>query len=207
LKTSGHRVIVGVMRSFALLLLTGMAGLLVASAGSAAPGDFPIPPCSPTVTTDCIVSVERNGAVIPPSSYTDPTEPYVVSAVGNDDGTTRQYSFTVSRSLTNPDPFSLDPTDIWEVVIDTGSTVPYSTFERGRDVAVSRTVDGSGDHRVVFKMQPVRMAVTAHGCHGTGACGGPMSAADKDHSGYLDGWISDVGFISDPLDRAARRGV
>ena len=149
-----------------------------------------------------MVSVTRNGSAVPYPSA--PADPYRVDASTWMDGTTRKFNFTVSRATGSP--FTLDMSDVWTVVLNTGSTYPEETFARGRNVVIVRGGDAAGGHTASFTLQPVRMATTADACGGMGNCGGSTSVAPQLWPGYLDGWTNDLNYLSDPDDAAAMRG-
>lgn len=186
------------MRRLLTVGALALAALAAAPSGAAA---TTLPACSGAAPTKCVVSVARNGA---PVVYpTAPADPYQVSAITWTDAGTHHYNFTVTR--TGVSPFSLDTTDSWSVVLNTGSTYPEETFARGREVAIARG-GSAGSYTVAFTMRPVRMAITEDACGHTGACGGPTSVADRLFTGYLDGWANDLHYVTDPDDAAAMRG-
>jgi hypothetical protein len=95
----------------------------------------------------------------------------------------------------------LTTSETWAVVLNTGPVVPEETFARGQDVAIARGDDGSGNHTVRFTMNPVRMA--DGGCNSSGTC---IPVAPTLRAAYMDGWVDDLAFVTDPEDRAAMRG-
>jgi hypothetical protein len=198
------------MRRSLLLTLVLLAGALpvgVASLGSvanAAP-TIELGPCTSEADTDCIVSVHRNGDPI--SLPTGPSDDYEVFAAYfvNDITGLREYTFSVSRPSGSPGGIhSLDPSDTWKVVLDFGSYYPDETFSRGRSVNVVRSGNATDGFQAAFTMKPVRMATGA--CNSSGECGGPSSEANKLYTGYLEGWINDAAYVTDPDERASRRG-
>ena len=183
-----------------LLSLVGLAfvALCLAPLASAA---TTLPACASVASTKCVVSVARNG--VPITYPTAPADPYQVSAITWTDAGTHHFNFTVTR--TGVSPFSLDTTDTWNVVVNTGATYPEETFARGRGVSIVRG-GSTGSYTVGFTMHPVRMAITDDACGHMGACGGPTSVAPRLFTGYLDGWANDLHYVSDPDDAAAMRG-
>jgi Fibronectin type III domain len=185
-------------------LLGGVLGAVVALA--TAPSALaiivpPLPKCTGVVTTKCVVSVQRDGVEI-----TYPTaggDTYQVSAGTWVEAGTRQYHFTISR--TTGGPFTLEPDVPWSITLNTGAMYPEETFARGKEVTVTRGGSASA-HTVTLTMKPVRMATTNDACGHAGTCGGPTSVAPNLWTGYLDGWVDDLGYISDPDDAAAMRG-
>ena len=181
-----------------LTITVALAALALAPAASAA---TTLPACSGVTPTNCVVSVARNGA---PVTYpTGVGDPYQVSAARWTAGGTHYFNFTVSRTIGG---FTLDVTDTWNIVLNTGSTYPGETFARGHAVSISRGGGLAGGYTVGFTMHPVRMAVTDDACGHNGACGGPTSVAPHLFTGYLDGWVDDLHYITDPDDEAAMRG-
>ena len=196
--TTRRRIMEAMRRTFQLVALAAVA-LAVAPAASAA---TTLPACGVGTPTNCVVSVARNG--VPVTYPTLPADPYQVSALRYTDTGTHHFNFTISR--TSGGPFTLDLTDTWKVVLNTGSTYPEETFARGRTVSISRGGAAAGGYTVAFTMQPVRMAITDDACGHMGTCGGPTSVAPHLFTGYLDGWTNDLHYVSDPDDAAAMRG-
>jgi hypothetical protein len=169
-------------------LVLGLAVAPTAEAnwsGLPACGGAPVPPC--------VVSVERNGSAVGPA---DPSFAFASNAWSDPDGTDH-LNFWVSDGTS-----TLTTSETWEIVLNTGSVFPEETFARGKNVTITRSVTGAGHHRVHFKLDPVRMA--AGGCNSAGACV-PVNP-DPTRLAYLDGWVDDLAFLADPLDRAAMRG-
>lgn len=96
----------------------------------------------------------------------------------------------------------LTTSETWDVVLNTGLVFPEETFARGQNVTITRSVTGARHHRVRFTLDPVRMA--DGGCSPSGAC--PAVNPNPTRVAYLDGWVDDLAYITDPLDRAAMRG-
>jgi hypothetical protein len=96
--------------------------------------------------------------------------------------------------------WTLDYGDTWTFNINTGSTAPSTTFSRGRNVEVTRGGTATS-HTLQVQMQPVRMAYGA--CNSSGGCPGlPTTLA----TGYLEGWVNDLSYVTDPGYAAAQRG-
>ena len=100
-----------------------------------------------------------------------------------------------------PWPFTLNPADLYSITINTGNVVPGETFARGDDVKVDRSTNATGQHIVTFEQYPVRASDDS--CTGAGVC---LMTANRTLPGYVDGWIDNLGYISDPDDEAAMRG-
>src|SRR5262245_66392137 len=111
-----------------LLFLVGLA--LAAAPSASASAATTLPACASLASTNCVVSVARNST---PVAYpTAPGDPYQVSAIRWTDAGTHHFNFTITR--TGLDPFSLDITDVWNVIVNTGTTYPEETFARGQAV-------------------------------------------------------------------------
>ena len=198
------------MKRSLFLTLAVIAGALpvgAASLGSVAHAApvTELPPCGSESDTDCIVSVTRNGT--PVALPTQPSDDFDVFAgyFVNDITGFKEYSFSIKRGQSVPgDPYSLDPADTWEIVLDLGDYYPAETFSRGRNVSVTRSGNATDGFHVGFDLQPVRMATGA--CDSSGSCGGEDSVADTLHTGYIDGWVNELAYVEDPDDKAARRG-
>jgi hypothetical protein len=154
----------------------------------------PVPWCSATVTTQCIVSA-HDGDV--PVTEADPllevtSTRYVL------DGAT---SFHVGVDRRGGGHL-LDPTHAYDVTVNLGSTIAWETFERGHDVQVTR--GGSATSQTVtFRMHPARMDYTDSGCGGTGTC---PAVGQHLVTGYWEATVDDAGFATDATYRAALRG-
>jgi hypothetical protein len=153
-------------------------------------GAAEMPMCG-VVTTNCVVSVEQNGAA--------PTDPFMIFA---DHGAPGYEEYRVEL-MDGSSSFRLDPTDTWSVRLNIGSVAPEQLTARGRNVVVERDVVG-GNHVLTVTMNPVRMATRSAGCDASG-CGGPSATADTIHSGYWGFSANDLAYLSDPDDRAAMR--
>lgn len=179
----------------ALVLLVAVASALLAMPTSAGAIWSGLPACSAATPTQCIDAVSRNGVAVSPS---DPD--YDVQAIRFLRDGAVFYNFSVDRAAGGN---TLDLGDTWSVRLNTGATFPEETFARGRSVLVARGGTAAGGYTAQFTMRPVRMATTVDGCGGTGAC--PADATQL-RPGYLDGWVDDLEYLDDPLDRAAMRG-
>jgi Fibronectin type III domain len=174
--------------------------LAVVAALAAAPSAFgvilpPLPRCTGVVTTNCMVSVFLDDSEQPyPSAVSDP---YQISAVKFPPGDVQNFSFNID---VNGGGWTLPSGGVWEVTINTGASYPGETFSRGRNVTVVRG-GVAGSHTVRFTLQPVRLA--DQGCNSMGVC---VPVAARTFPGYLDGWVDDLSYITDPDDRAAMRG-
>jgi hypothetical protein len=82
-------------------------------------------------------------------------------------GGARYFDFSIQDEHGN---YALDPDDSYEVVLDTGTVYPGEALSAGREVVVTRSVDGSSGHNIVrISMKPVRVADQA--CTSAGVCG------------------------------------
>lgn len=170
----------------AIVVMTALAGTgLVLSGGPAGAGLTKLPPCDGGTTKNCIVHAKRNGADIPlPTAVEDPYVVDVFRSVDSATGT-KSYSLHVTRGG-DAQPFTLDPSDVWDVKINTGGAYPWITFQRGKNVEITRGGNETDGYTIRFVMGPVRMATTEDACGHQNNCGGPESKADKLHTGYLE---------------------
>jgi hypothetical protein len=186
------------MRSRLLLALTAAAAGAVIAAAPA--GAVPLPFCTGGVTTNCVVSVTRDSGTGPvaityPSTAGDPYQVFVdrITAPGSHE----DYWLFVDKMAGG---WTLDYGDTWVFTINTGSTAPATTFTRGRNVTVTR--GGSpGSRTVSVSAQPVRMAFD--GCNSMGSCVGTATTLGP---GYLETYINDLSYVTDPAYEAAQRG-
>jgi hypothetical protein len=171
---------------FALLLALAVAPSAAANwSGLAECGSAPVPPC--------VVSVEREGVAVGPA---DPSFDFFSDAWTDVDGTDH-LKFLVSNGSA-----TLTTSETWDVVLNAGPVFPEETFTRGKNVTITRSVTGAGHHLVGFTLEPVRMAYG--GCNSAGACIPVNPSATR--PAYLEGWVDDLAYVTDPLDRAAMRG-
>jgi Fibronectin type III domain len=152
-----------------------------------------LPECTPAGPRPCVASVERNGSAVGPS---DPSFAFWSDHWVDPDGTNR-YNFWVNNGTS-----SLSTSDSWEIVLNTGAVFPEQTFSRSQNMTIDRGTTGSGDHTVRFKVTPVRVSYGS--CDSSGSC--PMVNPNPTVPAYLDGWVDDAAYFTDPLDRAAIRG-
>ena len=177
-------------RLAAVLVTFTVSLILVPTASAVWDG---LPQCTPAGPRPCVVSVERDGSPVGPSdtSYEFWSDHWV-----DPDGTDHYY-FRVDDGTS-----ALSTSDSWEVVLNTGGVFPEETFSRSQNMTIVRNTTGAGDHTVRFKVDPVRMAFG--GCDSAGSCV-PTNPAPTIPA-YLDAWVDDLAYITDPLDRAAMRG-
>jgi hypothetical protein len=149
--------------------------------------------CGGAVTPPCVVSVERNGTPVGPA---DPSFDFWSDHWVDSDGTNR-YTFWVNDGTS-----SLTTSDNWDVVLNTGSVFPEQTFSRSQNMKITRDTTPSGANTVQFSVTPVRMAYG--GCNSSGAC--TLVNPAPTVTAYLDGWVDDLQYFTDPVDRAAMRG-
>jgi hypothetical protein len=178
----------------------GLGFLVAVFALAAAPSALgvilpPLPACGGATTTNCMLSVKLDGVTQPYPS--NPGDPYQISAVKYPPGDYLNFSFNVD---VNGGGWTLPSGGVWEVTLNTGGAYPGETFSRGRNVTIVRG-GVAGSHTVRFTMQPVRIA--DQGCNSMGVC---IAVAPRTFPGYLDGWVDDLDYITDPDDRAAMRG-
>jgi Fibronectin type III domain len=152
-----------------------------------------LPQCTPSGARPCVVSVERNGTPVGPA---DTSFEFWSDHWVDPDGTNR-YTFWVNNGTS-----TLSTSDSWEVVLNTGSVFPEQTFSRSQNMTINRGTTGSGDHTVRFNVTPVRMSYG--GCNSSGSC--VTVNPNPTVPAYLDGWVDDAAYFSDPLDGAAVRG-
>jgi hypothetical protein len=192
---------VGLLRR-TTILLAALACALAATPAASAHSGFTLEKCDlgPPVVVGppCVVSVKKNGAAIPYNAAPGGSNDLVVATHYHVPGDPAiRFNFSISA----PDgSFTLDRTKRYQVVLNLGAVYPGETFARGHDVRVDRTVAG-GHNIVTFIQNPVRMADDS--CTGAGVC---SMTAIRTSTGYLDGWIDNLTYISDAGDRAAMRG-
>jgi hypothetical protein len=196
-----HAHSVGLLRR-SIIFLAAFACAFAAAAPASAHSEFTLEECDlvPPVIAGppCVVSVKKDGAAIPYNAASGGSDDLVVARHYHVPGDpTVRFNFWISA----PDgSFTLDTTRRYEVALNLGAVYPGETFARGHDVKVDRTVVG-GHNIVTFTQNPVRMADDS--CTGAGVC---SMTASRTSTGYLDGWIDDLRYISAAADRAAIRG-
>ncbi len=178
----GHRLAVAVVGAVALCAAPAAAGAI-------------LPLCSGGTPTTCVVSVKRDGITQPyPGGGGNP---YVIQALKLDPPSNEDFNFSIDKTVGG---WTLELGVPWEITINTGAIAPSQTFSRGRDVTVTRG-GVVGSRTVTFTLSPVRVA--DGGCNSMGVCG---THATTLRPGYLDGWVNDLSYITDPDDVAAMRG-
>lgn len=184
--SAGRPIVRAVTRRLLLTLVLALAAAPAAAAQT-------LPACGGGTTTTCVVSVERNGVTVPYPSGPD----YEILAMEIDPPANEDFYVNVART---GGAWTLDLADVWEITLNTGSVAPSETFARARNVTVERG-GPAGSRTVTFTFQPVRMADDS--CSGAGIC---STTATRLSTGYLDAWVNDLSYISDPADAAAMRG-
>jgi hypothetical protein len=145
--------------------------------------------------TNCVISVKRAGVT---QDYPSDGDPLNISIRELDVGVGSAYDYAINVTGADGAPLTMD--EDWEIAVNLGSTFPGETFSRGREVTVTR--GGSATSRTVtIAFEPVRMAEGP--CGPSGGCP-PIASVLRD--GYLEAWIGDLSYLSDPDDRAAMRG-
>src|SRR5438309_12085428 len=128
-------------------LVLALAGAALAAPSRASAVSL-LSACGGTTTANCVVSVARNGAPIPyPSLVTDPYQVRVAKAAPPSN---ENYYLSVERTMSGP---TLDLSDVWELVVNTGSSYPGETFAHRRNVTVVRG-GGAGGNPVDLSLQP-----------------------------------------------------
>jgi hypothetical protein len=187
------------MRVFLTLLV--VAGAAVAVFAPAAPADTTttLSVCGPVPAPPCVVSVKRNGLVIPYDAAPGGADDVVYATKFHITGDpTKRFYFNIAA----PDgSWTLDVSDTYEISLNLGTADPGETFERGRDVTITRDLSDPGNQIVTFTQNPVLVA--DQGCNSMGSCD---PVAGRTLTGYADGWIDDLAYITDPDDRAGMRG-
>jgi len=196
-----HAHSVGLLRR-SIIFLTAFACAFAAAPAASAHGGFTLEECDlgPPVVVGppCVVSVKKDGAAIPYNAASGGSDDLVVAMHFHVPGDpTSRFNFSISA----PDgSFTLNTAKRYEVALNLGGVYPGETFARGHDVKVDRTVVG-GHNIVTFTQNPVRMADDS--CTGAGVC---SMTATRTSTGYLDGWIDNLTYISDAADRTSMRG-
>ena len=184
------------------ILLAAFACAFAVAAPASAHSGFTLEKCNlgPPVVVGppCVVSVKKNGATIPYNAASGGSADLVVATHYHVPG---DPAIRFNFSIHAPDgSFTLDTTKRYEVALNLGAVYPGETFARGHNVRIDRTVVG-GHNIVTFTQNPVRMADDS--CSGAGVC---SMTATRTSTGYLDGWVNNLAYISDAADRAAMRG-
>lgn len=183
------------MRVFLTLLAIAAAATVVTPAAYA-DSSTQLALCGPIPAPPCVVSVTRNTVPIPYNQTTG-IGLDVVSAIkfhitGDP---TKHFNFSIQA----PDGSdTLNTSDVYEMTLNLGTADPGETFERGHNVTITRDLSDPNNKIVTFTQNPVRVA--DEGCNSMGSCA-PI-AGHLTRTGYLDGWIDDLQYITDPLDRA-----
>jgi hypothetical protein len=151
----------------------------------------------PATNAPCVEQVLKNGLPTPYTS-TSPDGDEDVMAIRFLDSGTWWFNWSIQADGGG---FTLDTGDVYSITINTKAIVPGETFARGEDVTVTRALDAAGHHLVTFEQHPVRMADDS--CTGAGVC---LMTATRTSPGYIDGWIDNLAYISDPDDEAAMLG-
>ena len=180
-----------------ILVLGCVFGGLFIGAPAAYAVDLPECVGDPATNAPCVEEVLKNGLPIPYTS-TSPDGNEDVFAITYTDSGTRWFNWGIQADGGG---FTLDPTDEYSITINTKAALPGETFARGEDVTVTRALDADSHHLVTFVQRPVRMADDS--CTGAGAC---LTTANRTLPGYIDGWIDNLNYISDPDDEAAMNG-
>jgi hypothetical protein len=179
------------------IIFLAALGCAFAAAPVASAADIPACTGSPP-TAPCVVSLKKNGTTIP---YTN------VLGTGSEvsggqtylSGGARYFDFSIQDE---DGEYALDPDDSYEVVLDTGTVYPGEALSAGREVVVTRSVDGSTGHNIVsISMKPVRVADLS--CTSAGVCG---LAAGRVLTGYWRTAVDNLAYLDSAADRAAMRG-
>lgn len=188
------------LRRAFLLLAVGAA--LVAPSSAAADTLTELPECGtgiPAAGPPCVEGVNRNGLPIEYDAEFDTGEDLVNAFELDITGDpTRRFNFTI----TSPDGnFTLDPLDQYELTLNLGPGFTGETFARGHDVVVTRSTDLAGNALFTFEQNPVRASDDS--CTGAGVC---LMTANRTLTGYLDGHVTDLAYLTDPDDAVSMRG-
>lgn len=182
--------------AFGVLFLVATA-VVVATASADSSTQLAL--CGPTPAPPCVVSVKRNTVPIPYNQTTGIGLDVVLAIKFHITGDpTKHFNFGIQASDGSD---TLNPSDVYEMTLNLGTADPGETFERGHDVTITRDLSDPNNKTVTFTQNPVRVA--DGGCNSMGSC---VMTAAQTRTGYLDGWIDDLQYIIDPLDRASMRG-
>ena len=186
------------VRVWLMTFALGLAAVVLA-APAAADTTMPLVLCSTPSPPPCVVSVTRNSVPIPYNQTTGIGQDVISAIKYHISGdATQRFNFNIQA----PDgSWTLNTSDAYALTLDLGTADPGETFERGHDVTITRDLSDPNHQLVTFTQNPVRVADQA--CDSMGVCG---SVAGRTLPGYADGWIDDLAYIDDPLDRASMRG-
>jgi len=199
--SSERDAIVSSMRVVLTLLLVALcAGLLAAPAPAPIIPSDPIPDCDDPAPAPCFASITKNGTT---TLHTNDVLDTGVEVIGGQtfviDGA-RYWKFSIQDQHGD---FNLNTTDTYEVVLDLGTSNLGETFSRGQNVTVERDFSDASHHTVTFTMNPVPVSYTDSGCHGDGTC---PERPDVEATGYLEGSVDNLHYLTDPADEAAMQG-
>jgi hypothetical protein len=190
------------MRVFLTLLAVASAAFVFAGAAPAPiiPSD-PIPDCDdPGASTPCFVSITKNGTTTLHQNDVLETGVEVIGGQTFVIEGARHWNFSIQDEHGD---FNLNTADTYEVVLDIGNGDPGETFSRGQNVVIDRDTSVAGHHTVTFTMSPVPVSYTLSGCNGNGTC---PTRPDVEATGYLEGSVDNLNYITDPADEAAMQG-
>jgi hypothetical protein len=187
-------------------LWSALPAIALAVLALAAPGQADIIPSTAIVDCDeasgppCFVSITKNGTV---ALEENPILDTGVEVIGGQtfviEGA-RYWKFSIADEHGD---FALNTADTYEVVLDIGGGNPGETFSRGQNVVIERNTATIGHHTVTFTMNPVPLSYTDSGCNGNGTC---PERPDYVTTGYLEGSVDNLRYITDPADEAAMQG-
>ena len=190
------------MRVFLTLLAVASAAFVFTGAAPAPiiPSD-PIPDCDdPGASTPCFVSITKNGTTTLHQNDVLETGVEVIGGQTFVIEGARHWNFSIQDEHGD---FNLNTADTYEVVLDIGNGDPGETFSRGQNVVIDRDTSVAGHHTVTFTMSPVPVSYTLSGCNGNGTC---PTRPDVEATGYLEGSVDNLNYITDPADEAAMQG-
>jgi fibronectin type III domain protein len=185
------------MRVFLASILLGLCAFAFAPAALA---DTPIVDCDETTGPPCFVSITKNGTTPLEQNPILDTGVEVITGLTFVGSGTRYWQFSIQDEHGD---YALNTSDTYEIVLDVGTANPAETFTRGKTVVVDRDLSVHNHHMVTFTMNPVRVAYSFNGCHANGTCD---PRPDVLAPGYLEGWVDNLGFVTDPADEAAMQG-
>ena len=185
------------MRGFLASILLGLCAFAFAPAAFA---DTPIVDCDETTGPPCFVSITKNGTTSLEQNPNLDTGVEVITGLTFVGSGARYWQFSIQDEHGD---YALNTSDTYEIVLDVGTANPAETFTRGKTVVVDRDLSVPNHHTVTFTMNPVRMAYSFNGCHANGTCD---PRPDVLAPGYLEGWVDNLGFVTDPADEAAMQG-
>jgi Fibronectin type III domain len=189
-----------VLRRVFLLLSIGAA--LAAPAPASADSLTPLPECGtgiPAAGPPCVEGVKRNGTTIPYDAPFEGGEDLVTAEELHITGDpTRRFQFLITSE---DGQFTLAPADLYELTLNLGPGFTGETFARGHNVVVMRSTDVGGNALFTFEQNPVRASDDS--CTGAGVC---LMTATRTSTGYLDGHVDDLAYLTDPDDAVSMRG-